>query len=112
VPLLIYPLQVGTKLTSSIDTYAFGIMMWELYTGQRPYANMDRTQIMAHVCWNSRTFDFPPGTPGLYSSLAHRCWAPLPKMRPDFSTILKQLQALARAPQAQLKPTYKNKELQ
>jgi len=25
------------KVTSSVDVYAFGILLWEMYTGQRPY---------------------------------------------------------------------------
>lgn len=35
-------LVAGSKLTTAVDTYAFGILMYELYTGSRPYAGMTR----------------------------------------------------------------------
>lgn len=30
----------GCFLSQACDAYAFGIVMWELYTGQRPYSDM------------------------------------------------------------------------
>jgi serine/threonine protein kinase len=34
--------QAGTKITTAVDAYSFGIMMWEMYTGQRAYSGMAR----------------------------------------------------------------------
>jgi hypothetical protein len=42
VPLL----QVGSKITTAVDTFSFGIMMWELYTGQRAYSGLGRDAII------------------------------------------------------------------
>jgi hypothetical protein len=39
-------LQVGSKITTAVDTFSFGIMMWELYTGQRAYSGLGRDAII------------------------------------------------------------------
>ena len=31
---------VGSKITTAVDTFSLGIMMWELYTGQRAHAGL------------------------------------------------------------------------
>ncbi|KIZ00957.1 Serine/threonine-protein kinase ppk16 [Monoraphidium neglectum] len=40
-------LVTSKKVNSSVDVYAFGIIMWELLTGQRPYGNMQQQQASA-----------------------------------------------------------------
>jgi hypothetical protein len=37
---------VGSKITTAVDTFSFGIMMWELYTGQRAYSGLGRDAII------------------------------------------------------------------
>ena len=32
------------------QVYAFGILMWEMYTAQRPYGNMKQQQLVEEVC--------------------------------------------------------------
>ena len=41
--------QVGSKITTAVDTFSFGIMMWELYKGQRAYAGLGRDSIIDRV---------------------------------------------------------------
>lgn len=33
------------RLSRSADTYAFGVLLWEMYTGQRPWAGMLQMQV-------------------------------------------------------------------
>lgn len=37
-----------TQVNSSVDVYAFGIIMWELLTGQRPYGRMKQHKVREH----------------------------------------------------------------
>lgn len=69
--------QVGSKLTTSVDTFSFGIMMWELYTGQRAYGGLGRDAIIDRCA--------PPPPPPPAGSAAPRA-GPLPLHAPPLSS--------------------------
>lgn len=83
--------QVGSKLTTAVDTFSFGIMMWELYTGQRAYGGLGRDAIIDRVYKKKARPIFPLGVPPMYASLAKGCWDNDPAARPAFSLILVKL---------------------
>ncbi len=37
------------KVTKSADVYAFGVILWEMFTGERPFAGMRQAQILEAV---------------------------------------------------------------
>ena len=78
------------------DTFAFGIMMWEIYTGASPYSNMTRPQIMVGVVTHNLRPKFPETCPDWYKQLAYRCWRKDPKQRPGFGEVVGELQELLR----------------
>ena len=76
------------------DVYSFGIMSYEILTGQTPFVEMtDLIAIKKKVKGNG---DFRPdlqqgsGHPRL-KSLIQRCWAPNHRSRPDFNRICLEL---------------------
>jgi serine/threonine protein kinase len=69
------------------DTYAFGIIMWEIYTGTMPYGSMSHPQIMVAVVSHKLRPRFPDGCPEWYQSLACKCWRTEPLQRPSFTEI-------------------------
>lgn len=73
--------QVGSKLTTSVDTFSFGIMMWELYTGQRAYGGLGRDAIIDRVYKKKARPIFPLGVPQPYATLAKACWDNDPSAR-------------------------------
>lgn len=83
--------QVGSKLTTAVDAFSFGIMMWELYTGQRAYGGLGRDAIIDRVYKKRTRPIFPLGVPPMYASLAKGCWDDDPAARPPFGTVLSKL---------------------
>lgn len=82
----------GSKITTGVDSYAFGVLMFEMYTGQRPYQGFKRDAITALMRAQKHLRPtFPAGTPDDYLELATRCWATEPSDRPNLSEIVETL---------------------
>ena len=81
------------KLSPKTDTYAFGIMMHELYTGLKPFENCHYGQVVASVIKGDRPV-FPSTCPVQYSHLAQACWKADKNERPEWSEIFVALNAL------------------
>lgn len=83
----------NARLTTAVDVFSFGILMYEVYVGKRIYAGLSRGQILDRVNAGSRP-SFPPTTPPKFSSLAALCWAQDPAVRPPFSTVASFLEEM------------------
>ncbi|KAG2481959.1 hypothetical protein HYH03_019091, partial [Edaphochlamys debaryana] len=77
------------------DVYSYGIMLWELYTGQRPFAGVAQERLVAQVADASTRLrpQFPPGTPGTRRHVAPCPALPGPST-PTFAEILKRLEEM------------------
>ena len=51
------------KLSRSVDVYAFGVLLWEMYTGQRPWSGLSPMQIIFHITIRKKRLQFPADTP-------------------------------------------------
>ncbi|KAI8469489.1 MAG: kinase-like domain-containing protein [Monoraphidium minutum] len=87
--------QAGTRVTTAVDAYAFGVMMWEFYTARRAWSGLSRDAIIDQVYRRNRRPAFPPGAPAGYVSLAAACWAAAPADRPAFGEAVAALQRMA-----------------
>lgn len=84
----------GSKVTKAVDSYAFGILMWELYTGARPYSGLAPGAIAQRVFSEGLRPAFPPDAPEAYVRLARDCWAADPALRPAFGAVAERLERL------------------
>jgi hypothetical protein len=89
-------LPVHVQVNASVDVYAFGVMMWELFVGQRPYGNMSQQKVVEEVVLRGLRPCFPVGTPPGYAQLAASCWHAIAGARPNFGEVISRLQVGAR----------------
>ncbi|KAL3138629.1 hypothetical protein ABBQ32_006391 [Trebouxia sp. C0010 RCD-2024] len=82
------------KLTKSADVYAFGVLLWEMYTGEKPFAGMRHAQIIYHVTTLLAHPQFPADTPPQLKELGDRCMHFDKDKRPTFSQLLPSLEQL------------------
>ncbi|KAG2440258.1 hypothetical protein HXX76_004370 [Chlamydomonas incerta] len=90
-------LLTGAPVDSSIDVYAFGILMWEIFTGKAPYAqyaDTDFVEVPAKVVKEGLRPRFPSDTPLHFKILAQECWSAQPGRRPAAPALVTRLQAL------------------
>jgi serine/threonine protein kinase len=80
----------------SVDVYSFGIILWELCSGEKPFYGYSSGKHMQHVVIGGER---PPmdsnhkaNWPANLQWLMNHCWSPFPVVRPSFAVILEILQ--------------------
>jgi serine/threonine protein kinase len=78
------PELVGAEkeYTESIDIYALGITMWEIWTGSDPYSKFDTFEVYKKVAIGERP-EVPAGAPRGFVDVMCRAWSHDPKNRPS-----------------------------
>ena len=80
----------------SVDVYSFGILLWELCSGEKPFYGYSSNKHMQHIVIGGER---PPMDsqhksywPINLQWLMNHCWSPHPVLRPSFAVILEVLQ--------------------
>ncbi|KAK9816932.1 hypothetical protein WJX72_007171 [[Myrmecia] bisecta] len=82
------------KLTQQADCYAFGVLLWELWTSERPWAKQRPHQIIFALTVQGRSLTFPDDTPPAYKELGMRCLARDYAARPSFLEVVQAISTL------------------
>ncbi|XP_047309270.1 uncharacterized protein LOC124912669 [Impatiens glandulifera] len=85
------------RVSEKVDVYSFAITMWEIMTGEEPYANMHFGAIIGGIVSNSLR---PPMTEECdreWKELIETCWSPNPAARPSFTEVANKLRLMSMA---------------
>ncbi|KAK1900156.1 Mitogen-activated protein kinase kinase kinase 10 [Dissostichus eleginoides] len=88
--------------SKSSDVWSFGVLLWELLTGEVPYREIDALAVAYGVAMNKLTLPVPSTCPEPFAQLLAECWSPNPRSRPSFSSILQRLLAIEQSAMFQM----------
>ncbi len=80
--------------SKSSDVYAFGILMWEVYTRSEVHEGLSAAQIIAKVAHEGLRPKIPKNCP--WKEIMSECWHHEPSMRPGFPRIMEALKKIAK----------------
>ncbi|XP_022657512.1 tyrosine-protein kinase sid-3-like isoform X3 [Varroa destructor] len=80
------------KYSQRSDVWSFGVLIWELLTGQIPYKGVDPVAIAYGIGSEKLTLPIPETCPEKFKNLMTDCWNADPHRRPLFDKIIYQLE--------------------
>ncbi|KAF7201265.1 mitogen-activated protein kinase kinase kinase 9 isoform X1 [Nothobranchius furzeri] len=84
----------SSTFSKGSDVWSYGVLLWELLTGEVPFRSIDGLAVAYGVAMNKLALPIPSTCPEPFAHLMESCWSPDPHARPQFSTILDQLTAI------------------
>uniref|UniRef100_A0A4W5JKA0 Mitogen-activated protein kinase kinase kinase n=1 Tax=Hucho hucho TaxID=62062 RepID=A0A4W5JKA0_9TELE len=88
--------------SKSSDVWSFGVLLWELLTGEVPYREIDALAVAYGVAMNKLTLPVPSTCPEPFALLLAESWSPNPHSRPSFTNILMRLLAIEQSAMFQM----------
>ncbi|POG64419.1 kinase-like domain-containing protein, partial [Rhizophagus irregularis DAOM 181602=DAOM 197198] len=77
----------GSEFSKEADIYGFGMIMWELTTGCKPFDNVKHDHNLIYKILDGERPKITEDTPECYANLMKSCWDPDPKKRPTIKKI-------------------------
>jgi len=84
-----------SKFSKGSDVWSYGIVLWELLTGETPYKGINDMAIAYGVAMNKLNLHIPTTCPEDWRSLMEDCWRFDCHERPSFRTIIDRLDVVA-----------------
>ncbi|PKK76138.1 kinase-like protein, partial [Rhizophagus irregularis] len=87
IPYIAPEIFKGSAFSKESDIYSMGMIMWELTTGCKPFANIDHDVNLIYKIIDGKQPKITNDTPECISNLMKRCWNPDPSKRPRITEI-------------------------
>ncbi|KAL4715596.1 hypothetical protein ACJJTC_006175 [Scirpophaga incertulas] len=84
----------NSTFSHASDVWSYGVLLWELLTGETPYKGIDALAVAYGVAVNKLTLPIPSTCPEPWRVLMEACWHSNPRERPSFPEILIQLERI------------------
>ncbi|KAJ3612791.1 hypothetical protein NHX12_019049 [Muraenolepis orangiensis] len=84
----------SSTFSKGSDVWSYGVLLWELLTGEVPFRGIDSLAVAYGVAMNKLALPVPSTCPQPFARLMEECWSPDPHARPSFSSVLDQLTAI------------------
>ncbi|XP_045624552.1 mitogen-activated protein kinase kinase kinase 11 isoform X3 [Procambarus clarkii] len=86
-----------STFSKASDVWSYGVLLWELLTGESPYKGIDTLAIAYGVAMNKLRLHIPTTVPTNWRKLMEGCWELDPHARPIFEVILNKLDEISRS---------------
>ncbi|CAH8287100.1 unnamed protein product [Eruca vesicaria subsp. sativa] len=84
----------SNRVSEKVDVFSFGIAMWEILTGEEPYANLHCGAIIGGIVNNTLRPQVPERCEAEWRKLMEQCWSFDPGVRPSFTEIVDRLRSM------------------
>ncbi|XP_074854972.1 mitogen-activated protein kinase kinase kinase 9 [Carettochelys insculpta] len=81
----------SSMFSKGSDVWSYGVLLWELLTGEVPFRGIDGLAVAYGVAMNKLALPIPSTCPEPFAKLMEDCWNSDPHSRPSFTNILDQL---------------------
>eukprot|EP01125_Pyxidicula_operculata_P020854 TRINITY_DN7831_c0_g1_i1.p1 TRINITY_DN7831_c0_g1~~TRINITY_DN7831_c0_g1_i1.p1 ORF type:complete len:2512 (+),score=475.63 TRINITY_DN7831_c0_g1_i1:325-7860(+) len=83
----------GKSYDTAVDTYAYGVILWELITRRGYFEEVSFLSDVEEMVMKGERQPIPP-CPTAYELIITKCWAQEPKDRPKFDWVLSQIDSM------------------
>ncbi|CAB4433385.1 unnamed protein product [Rhizophagus irregularis] len=87
IPYIAPEIFKGAAFSKESDIYSFGIVMWELTTGCKPYINVEHNVNLIYEIIDGKRPEITRDTPECFANLMKKCWDSDPLKRPTIDEV-------------------------
>ena len=89
IPYIAPEIFKGSAFSEKSDVYSLGMIMWELTTGCKPFADVEHDHSLVYQIIDGKRPEITDDTPECFANLMKSCWDSDPKKRPSMKEVRK-----------------------